>query len=74
VVDQAWNWEPSARACLDTVEVGWSSVADMAINKDNQLIGLGFKGTTVTQWMVDLNQVAPFSTRHEAPVRTTDVR
>jgi len=53
---KVYGWEPSR--CLDSVNMGWGKVADMAMAQ-TQLIGASINQTTVSTFVLDLTRVAP---------------
>ena len=55
---KSWSWEP--KACLDAVDMQWDNVVDLAINANNQLLAISFQKSTVSNYLVELNQVSPF--------------
>jgi len=50
-IKQVFSWGPIR--CHDTVDVGWSRLADLNVH-EGKLLGCSFKQSCVGMWVVDL--------------------
>ncbi|KAH9331037.1 hypothetical protein KI387_003145, partial [Taxus chinensis] len=55
---KVFSWEPLI--CYDTVDVGWSKLADLSIHKE-KLLGCSYNQSCVGVWVVDISRVEPHS-------------
>nr|CAB3486175.1 unnamed protein product [Digitaria exilis] len=56
---KVFSWEPIR--CHDTVDVGWSKLADLNVH-EGKLLGCSFNQSCVGIWVVDLTRLEPYAT------------
>ncbi|KAK3141140.1 hypothetical protein QOZ80_4BG0330040 [Eleusine coracana subsp. coracana] len=56
---KVFSWEPIR--CHDTVDVGWSRLADLNVH-EGKLLGCSFNQSCVGIWVVDLARLEPYAT------------
>ncbi|XP_062184429.1 katanin p80 WD40 repeat-containing subunit B1 homolog KTN80.4-like isoform X2 [Phragmites australis] len=56
---KVFSWEPIR--CHDTVDVGWSRLADLNVH-EGKLLGCSFNQSCVGIWVVDLTRLEPYAT------------
>ncbi|GJN01317.1 hypothetical protein PR202_ga18576 [Eleusine coracana subsp. coracana] len=56
---EVFSWEPIR--CHDTVDVGWSRLADLNVH-EGKLLGCSFNQSCVGIWVVDLARLEPYAT------------
>lgn len=56
---KTFTWDPQV-VRHDTKEIGWGTVSEMTCVEDEELYAIGFSGTVVKVWSVDLTRCAPF--------------
>ncbi|ONM12112.1 Katanin p80 WD40 repeat-containing subunit B1-like protein [Zea mays] len=55
---KVFSWEPIR--CHDTVDVGWSRLADLNVH-EGKLLGCSFNQSCVGIWVVDLTRLEPYT-------------
>ncbi|KAL6844355.1 hypothetical protein ACP4OV_026028 [Aristida adscensionis] len=55
---KVFSWEPIR--CHDTVDVGWSRLADLNVH-EGKLLGCSFNQSCVGVWVVDLTRLEPYA-------------
>lgn len=60
-----YHWEPTA-VCLDSVHVPWGKPSDIVVYRE-QLIEASISQTTVSEWVVDIKTLRPFSNAPSPP-------